>query len=136
HQVAALGLIRARGSDGVAVVTDGLPAMGLSPGRYEWMGRAVTTDGTAARLEDGGLAGSATPMLQALRNLVGWGVRLEDAARMCSRSGAILSSAGDRKGEIAAGFDADLVLLDRELNLAAVYCGGVEAFASRSFSSP
>ena len=130
HQAAALALIRARGPQGVAVVTDGLPALGLPPGVYDWLGRRIVSDGTVARLEDGTLAGSATPMLQVLRNLVDWGVPLEHAARMVSRGGAILAGAADCKGAITEGFDADLVLMDEKLRLVSTYCRGQLAFSS------
>ncbi|HLY63894.1 MAG TPA: amidohydrolase family protein, partial [Chloroflexota bacterium] len=36
HSAAALALIRSRGSDGVAIVSDGLPALGMQPGEYTW----------------------------------------------------------------------------------------------------
>jgi len=101
--------------------------LGLGPGAFKWDGRPIASDGRAARFEDGTLAGSATGLLDAVRNLVGWGVPLADAARMASERGAQLAGAGGRKGAIAPGFDADLVLLDRELRLAGVYCRGLAA---------
>jgi N-acetylglucosamine-6-phosphate deacetylase len=127
HPAAALALIRARGAAGVAIVSDGLPPLGLPPGEYAWGARTVVSDGTAVRLRSGGLAGSATSLVQALRNLVGWGVPVADAARMLSQTGARLAGAGagERKGAIAVGFDADVVLLDRHLQVVATYCRGV-----------
>jgi N-acetylglucosamine-6-phosphate deacetylase len=125
HPAAALALIRARGADGVAVVSDGLPPLGLPAGEYDWAGRTVTSDGIVARLAGSALAGSATTLLQALRNLVSWGVPPADAARMLSQTGARLAGAGERKGAISEGFDADVVLLDRDLQLVATYCRGV-----------
>lgn len=119
-----MALFRARGSDGLAIVSDGLPALGLAAGEHDWNGRAVFSDGVVARLAGGGLAGSATTMIQALRNLVSWGVPLEDAGRMLARTGARLAGAGEHKGDIAAGFDADLVLIDRRLQLVRTYCRG------------
>jgi N-acetylglucosamine-6-phosphate deacetylase len=133
HRGACLALIRACSAASVAVVSDGLPALGLAAGRYEWQGRTVISDGAVGRLEDGTLAGSATPMVQALRNLVGWGTELAEAAHMLSAAGAALAGAGSRKGSIAEGFDADLVLLDGELRLAATYCRGELAFSSGGF---
>ena len=121
---AALLLVRARGAAGVALITDGLPALGLPPGEYDWMGRRIATDGRVARLADGTLAGSTTSMLEAVRNLVDWGVPLAEVACMASRTGAILAGASQRKGLIAPGYDADLVLLDKRLELVATSCRG------------
>jgi len=130
HRGACLALVRVRSAASVAVVSDGLPALGLAAGRYQWQGRTVISDGAVGRLEDGTLAGSATPMVQALRNLVSWGAELAEAAQMLSAAGAALAGAGSRKGTIAEGFDADLVLLDGELRLTATYCRGELAFSS------
>jgi N-acetylglucosamine-6-phosphate deacetylase len=130
HPAAALTLIRARGPEAVAIVTDGLTALGLPPGPYAWSGRPITSDGAVARLEDGALAGSATTMNQAFRNLLGWGVPLEQAATMLSRTPAILAGAPTRKGLIAPAFDADLIILDSDLRLAATYCRGQLAWTT------
>ena len=127
HPAAAVALVRACGAARVAVVSDGLPALGLAAGEYDWAGRAVHSDGLVAQLADGRLAGSATTLLQALRNLVSWGVPLADTARMLAQTGARLAGVGNRKGAIAPGFDADIVLLDRELRLVATYCRGAAA---------
>jgi N-acetylglucosamine-6-phosphate deacetylase len=122
HPFAALALIRAARE--VAVVTDGLDCLGLPEGDYSFMGQPVASDGAVARLGDGTLAGSATPLLQAVRNLVSWGVRLEDAARMASAVGARLAGVAERKGALAEGFDGDVIVLNKELGLVATVCRG------------
>jgi len=55
---------------------------------------------------------------------VDWGVPLAEVACMASRTGAILAGASQRKGLIAPGYDADLVLLDKRLELVATSCRG------------
>jgi N-acetylglucosamine-6-phosphate deacetylase len=124
---AVLAVVLARGAEHVCVVTDGLPPLGLARGAHEWQGRRIESDGGVCRLPDGTLAGSATSMLDAVRNLASWGVPLEDCARMAAGTGAGLAGVAKRKGQIAVGFDADLVLLDNGLQLVASYCRGEPA---------
>lgn len=124
HPAAARALIASRGPAGVAVVSDALPPLGLPPGEYDWLGRRIVTDGIVASLAGEAIAGSVTPMLQAVRNLVSWGVPLEHAASMASAVPARLAGAANRKGRIAPGCDADLLLLDAQLELVQTYCRG------------
>jgi N-acetylglucosamine-6-phosphate deacetylase len=53
------------------------------------------------------------------------GVGVGDAARMAATNPAALLGLGDR-GQIEAGRRADLIVLDRELKLKAVFVGGRE----------
>jgi N-acetylglucosamine-6-phosphate deacetylase len=126
HAAAACALVKARSADTVAIVSDGLPPLGLAPGDYNWQGRTVSSDGIVCRLEDK-LVGSASSVLRGLRELVSWGVPLASACQMASGTGAVLAAANKRKGLIAEGYDADLVLLDAGLNLVRAYCRGVPA---------
>ena len=75
------------------------------------------------RLPDGTLAGSTLTMDQALRNLVGLGLELADASARVSTYAADYLGMQER-GRLAAGAYADLVVLDRDLNLKAVYIEG------------
>jgi N-acetylglucosamine-6-phosphate deacetylase len=69
------------------------------------------------------LAGSALTPMDGLRNAVGmFGRDLATASRLCSRTPARLL--GLRKGEIAVGYDADVILVDERLELAATIAGG------------
>lgn len=61
---------RAKGSGGLALVTDAMEAAGMPPGDYKLGGRAVRLQDGAVRLPDGTLAGSVLTMDQAVRNAV------------------------------------------------------------------
>jgi N-acetylglucosamine-6-phosphate deacetylase len=116
-------------TDRVALAsTDGAP-MALFGGLIE---QAHTADG-AARLPDGSLAGSVITMLDGLhltaKRLMdkGWtlsGVLAEYGEMSAFGPSAILGLAD--RGRIEAGWRADLIVLDRELNLKAVFVGGRE----------
>ena len=51
-------------------------------------------------------------------------IPLEDAVRMASETPARLIGVGDRKGALAKGKDADIVILDKELNVRCVWSMG------------
>jgi N-acetylglucosamine-6-phosphate deacetylase len=114
---AALRLVHAaKGPDRVALVTDAMQAAGLPDGDYRLGERAVAVTGGEARLEDGTLAGSTLTMDRAVRVCVEEaGIPLADALAMASATPARLVGLGAVAGRIAAGHDADLVVLDERL---------------------
>ena len=72
---------------------------------------------TENTLHPGSLAGSGLTMDKAVRNAVSMlGVDIPQAVRMASANPAKVLRL-DNKGTIKEGFDADLVLLDKELNV-------------------
>ena len=52
------------------------------------------------------------------------GVPLADAVRMASETPARLMGVDDRKGSLQRGKDADLMVLDKDLNVRAVWAMG------------
>jgi N-acetylglucosamine-6-phosphate deacetylase len=112
HEAALRLAYRAKGSEGLVLVTDAMEAAGMAPGDYELEGRRVHLEAGAVRLPDGTLAGSALTMDEAVRNATEFlGVSLTEAVRMASEVPASALSL-EGKGRIAAGCDADFVLLD------------------------
>jgi len=60
-----------------------------------------------------------------VRNVVEWGVAgLTDAVRMASTVPARVLGLSERKGRIVPGYDADLVALDSDLNVAMTWVAG------------
>ncbi|OBZ09183.1 N-acetylglucosamine-6-phosphate deacetylase [Bacillus sp. FJAT-26390] len=114
---------RLKGPEGVVLITDALQAMGLGDGQYLFGGHHVTVSGGIARLEDGTLASSTVTMNEALRYTVETGISLIDAVQMASTTPANILGF-QQKGEISAGFDADLVLLDNEFQVLWTMVGG------------
>ena len=106
-------------------VTDSTAATGMPDGDYRLGRHRVTKCLGGVRLADGTLAGSTLTMDQALRNLVAIGLNLEDASRRVSTCAAEYLGMADR-GRLAEGAHADMVLLDRELNLQRVIVEGEE----------
>jgi N-acetylglucosamine-6-phosphate deacetylase len=113
-----------KGARGIALVTDAMEAMGMPAGTYRLAGRSVIVDGQTARLADGTLAGSILTMDAGVRNLVAFtGCTQTEAICMASTTPArILGLA--KKGRIAVGCDADLVILNREGQVKATWARG------------
>lgn len=106
-------------------VTDSTAAAGMPDGEYRLGRHTVTKCLGGVRLADGTLAGSTLTMIQALRNLVGdLGLDLPDASRRVSTHAADYLGMADR-GRLAPGAWADLVVLDRDLQLLDVFTEGV-----------
>jgi len=119
------GAIRAalRAIPKVYCVTDSTSASGMPDGEY-MLGRQVVHKCLGGvRLADGTLAGSTLTMDQALKNLVKIGLELEDASKRVSTYAADFLGLSDR-GRLQVDAYADLVVLDRDLNLIAVYIEG------------
>ena len=104
-------------------VTDSTSATGMPDGEYMLGRQRVHKCMGGVRLADGTLAGSTLTMDQALRNLVGLGLNLADASKRVSTYAANYLGETER-GRILPGCFADLVVLDRQLNIKAVYIQG------------
>lgn len=102
---------RLKGADGMVLITDALQAMGLGDGEYVFGGHQVQVVDGVARLKDGTLASSTVTMNEALRLATEAGIPLNDAVRMASATPARILGLHEL-GSIAAGFHADLVLLN------------------------
>ncbi|MDP1650790.1 MAG: N-acetylglucosamine-6-phosphate deacetylase [Rubrivivax sp.] len=112
-----------RAIPGLYCVTDSTAAAGMPDGDYRLGRHTVTKCLGGVRLADGTLAGSTLTMDQALRNLVGLGLPLAEAARRTSTLAAEHLGLADR-GRLAAGAWADMVVLDARLQVTAVIVEG------------
>jgi N-acetylglucosamine-6-phosphate deacetylase len=105
-------------------VTDSTAASGMPDGEYRLGRHTVTKCLGGVRLADGTLAGSTLTMDQAFRNLVNnLGLDLIDASRRVSTNAADYLGITDR-GRLRVGGWADVVILDRELEIQGVMVEG------------
>jgi N-acetylglucosamine-6-phosphate deacetylase len=107
-----------KGKRNIVLVTDSMGAAGLGDGKYKFSGREIEISGSRSALKDGTLAGSTITMADAVRNVIHMaGLPLQEAVNMASLNPARVLGIEDQKGTIAPGMDADIVLLDRKLNV-------------------
>ncbi len=110
--------LAAKGPDRLCLVTDAMAIAGTDQPAFVLQGRTIYRRG--GRLTDaaGTLAGADLDMASAVRNSVTLlEVPLEAALRMASASPAACLGLADRLGRLAAGYQADLVHLDDDLQV-------------------
>ena len=110
--------------DKLNLISDSLRCAGMPDGDYELGGQPITMkNGKATLTGTDTLAGSSISMLDALRNVVKFGLPLEAAVYAASTAPAQAAGLSDI-GAIEAGRAADLLVLDKDLNLKAVFMNG------------
>ena len=120
------------GDNRLNLVTDAMAGMGMPPGAYRLGDFEVEVTDDTCRLDDGTLAGCILPLDACLRNLMAYtGCDPGDALRAVTSTPAGLLGMGGRKGLIAAGYDADLVLLDEDFQVVATIAGGQITYRAR-----
>lgn len=111
-----------KGTDKVTVISDSLQLAGMDPEDIP-AGLGVEVR-DALYLPDGTLCGSIGNVMIGVRNLVSIGIPLEDSVKMASINPARDVNADKELGSIAVGKKADLVILDDDLEVSAVYIDG------------
>jgi N-acetylglucosamine-6-phosphate deacetylase len=125
-------ILRCVGSDRIILVTDAMRAKGMPKGESELGGQKIIVTDRGARLEDGTLAGSVLTMPVAIANMMqATGCTLFDCMKMASANPAKQVGVFDRKGSIAVGKDADLIVLDEKQQLRICIAMGKIAFDNR-----
>jgi N-acetylglucosamine-6-phosphate deacetylase len=120
-------LCRAKGLDGIALVTDATAGAGLPEESRFGLGdsRCVVRDNVALTENGAALAGSTSSMIRGVKNMVDLcGLSLAEAVQMASLNPARALRLEDRKGSIAPGMDADLVVLTPDLAVRETWVGG------------
>lgn len=111
-------LLRCKGMDRVHLITDNTIWAALPNGTYQDGKRAVVKEDDRAYVVGGTLVGSVAPMKLCVGNMVrSLGCSLTDAIRMASLNPAALIGVDDRKGSLEPGKDADLVIIDEEVEV-------------------
>lgn len=110
--------------DRLALISDSLRCAGMPDGEYELGGQPIELrDHRATLLGTDTLAGSSISLLDAVRNTVAFGLPLADAVYAASTAPARAVRL-EHVGALRAGMQADIVVLDRELELVAVFVDG------------
>jgi N-acetylglucosamine-6-phosphate deacetylase len=118
HPAAMQILFAAKGADRVILITDAVRGAGMGDTSYVMYGMTVMVKDGAVRLPDGTLAGSAATMNRCLHNFMqATGQPLHKIWQCSSLNAARSLNISDRKGSLEVGKDADLVLVDEQINV-------------------
>jgi len=110
------------GPERVVLISDTIRPADMPDGEYESGGLKVILKNSEARLENGTIAGGFTFLFDILKKVVSFGVPFEDALRSATQTPAEML--GIKKGKIEVGYDADLLIIDEDINLKNVFVGG------------
>ena len=106
----------------MAVITDALAVAAAPPDAKAFDERVIVEDGVAKLSDRSALAGSIATTDRLVRTLVQQAeVPLEDAVRMASETPAHIMGVFGRKGALARGKDADVLILDEKLKVRCVW---------------
>ena len=123
-EVAAF-FLRAKGPEGAILVTDGISATGMPPGRYRLGGLEVEVQDGRCTFE-GKLAGSVLTLDRAVRNAAKFAAwPLPTALRLATRNPAE-AMGWQTRGELAVGAAGDFIVLDGGGAVRRTYIGGLE----------
>jgi len=123
-------LLRCKGTDGIHFVTDNTAWAGMPNGTYDWTGgRKVVKEDHRVYVVGGTLAGSVAPMNFGVGNFAhSTGCSLAEAVKMASLNPALVIGVADRKGSLEPGKDADLVIIDEQVNVYLTMVRGQEVY--------
>ena len=126
HPAVVRATFKMLGEDRMILISDSMRATGMPDGQYTLGGLAVNVVGNRATLvSDGALAGSATNLTDCMRTVVKeMGIPLETAVACATMNPARSLGVYDRYGSITEGKHANVVLLDKELELKLVIKDG------------
>ena len=109
-------LVKVKGVDNTILVTDSVRAEKRSD---------VKKVGGVYRFRNGTIAGSSLRTISAVKNSVKkCGLMLTDAIKMLTINPARLLNIARRKGKIAVGMDADIVIFDKDFNVKTTIING------------
>jgi N-acetylglucosamine-6-phosphate deacetylase len=124
-------LYRAKGAAGICLVTDATGGAGLPDGaRFSLFGKGcVVEDGVCLLADRSAIAGSASRMIDLVRTMVrNVDIPLHEAIMMATTNPARAIDL-ETKGRLAAGADADFVVLSPELDALRTFSHGEEVFS-------
>jgi len=112
------------GADRMVLISDSMRATGLCDGSYEFGGQEIRVENSVARTLDGAIAGSTATLFKCVKTAYSFGIPFADAVKMATETPAKLIGVDGTKGRIAEGYDADIIILDRDLEISKVMVKG------------
>lgn len=115
-----------KGKEKMALITDAL-AVAASVGGKAFDERVTIENGVCVLADHSAIAGSIATMDRVIKVAVTKaGIPLEDVSEMVSATPAKIMGVYDRKGSLERGKDADIIMLDKDINLTGIIQMGKE----------
>ena len=122
-------LLKLKGASGIILVSDSIRAGGMHEGEYEFADQKIFMKEKKAYLEDGTLAGSTLTLNSAVKNMVeAAGAKITEAVRMASLNGIKVLDLDHKKGILAVGKDADIVVLNNDYEVELTLLNGIVVY--------
>lgn len=120
------------GDDRIILISDSMEACGLEDGQYSLGGQEVTVKGNLAILTElGNIAGSVTNLMNCMRKAVKeMGIPLESAVKCATMNPARAIGIYAKYGSLTEGKQADVVLLDEDLQIQYIIKSGVIVYGN------
>lgn len=120
-----------RGPGRIFLVTDAMSTIGTDMTRFFLNGREIFREGGRLTLADGTLAGADIDMASCIRFMRDHvGLDLEEALRMASLYPAEAIGMTGRKGRLTHGHDADIAVIDGNIDVLSTWIAGTPVFAA------
>lgn len=123
-------IYKIKGADKTALITDAMRAAGMPEGESV-LGplntglKVIVEDGVAKLPDRSSFAGSVSTADRLVRTMIQMAdVSLLDAVRMISHTPARIMNVDNKKGSIAVGKDADIVIFDEDIHIKNTIIGG------------
>jgi len=123
-------IVKIKGPERIALVTDSMRGAGMPEGKSilgsKTNGQEVIIEDGIAKMPDRqSFAASVATTDRLVRNMVHTaGQSLVDSVRMMTLTPATMMGIHDRKGKIAKGYDADLVIFDKNIHIQQTFIKG------------
>ena len=131
HPAAVSVVMHCKPRDKIVLISDAVAALGLPEGDHDFLGVPVSVKDGAVRLKHSdNLAGSVLTLNTAIKNVFEWfgNIALREIFMMASLNAARVIGMDGAKGQIAAGKDADIVLIDEHFDVSLTMVGGRIAY--------
>lgn len=114
----------------IFLVTDAMPPVGCNNKKFELFNRKVVLENGKLILPDGNLAGSILDMATGVRNIhQHLGLELTESIRMASLYPAQYLNKAQQLGSLTVGKQADMVLLNSELQVQSTWISGKKVYS-------
>ncbi len=127
-------IYKIKGPDRIALITDAMRGAGMPPGESVLGNintglKVIIEDGVAKLPDRTAFAGSVATADRLVRNMIQMaGVPLIEAVRMMTLTPARIMSVDVKKGSIAVGKDADIIIFDESINVEMTMINGEVVF--------